>query len=190
MNHTAFFSLLLLAIMFKFHNAFAVVGKSLSPRFRSSSRKLSKLPVSTIDKFPLSPLDNFPASFNLFDLLNNFDVMPSLSTTSANQLKLDVKETDKAFEVTVDIPGVDKKDVNVSVKNQNLEITAHREEVREEEKDNYRRMERFSGQVYRSLRLPENVLADQIEAHSDNGVLHITVPKTEHKEDVKTIEIK
>ena len=105
-------------------------------------------------------------------------------------MKLDVKETDKAFEVTVDIPGVDKKDVNVSVKNQNLEISAHREEVREEEKDNYRRMERFSGEVFRSLRLPENVLADQIEAHSENGVLHITIPKTEHKEEVKMIEIK
>ncbi len=104
---------------------------------------------------------------------------------------MDISETDDAIEVTLDLPGVDPKDVDVSLNNGILSITAARETEDREEDKNFHRVERFRGRFVRRLALPHGVEDDRIEAHQDKGVLRIRVPKSpEAKATQKRIEIK
>ena len=106
---------------------------------------------------------------------------------------MDVSETDEAIEVTLDMPGVEPEDVDVSLDDGILSVTGTREtEEREEDKDkNFHRVERFRGRFVRRLALPHGVENDKIEAHQDKGVLKIRVPKSpEAKAAAKRIEVK
>jgi len=78
-----------------------------------------------------------------------------------------------------DIPGVDPNKIEVSAANGMLIIKGEREEEKKEEKKDYKRVERFWGSFYRQFDLPANVDTDKIEAKSKNGVLELTIPKTE-----------
>lgn len=115
---------------------------------------------------------------------------PFLTMDLANNMKSDVTETDKSYQVTVDIPGVDKDDVDLSYDKDVLSIKAKRDSSldRKDEKDNVIASERSYGEYVRNYRLP-NVDADEISAKSDNGVLTIDLPKAEKKETGHKIEI-
>jgi HSP20 family protein len=83
-----------------------------------------------------------------------------------------------AFEVVVDVPGVEKKDIHVSLgKDRTLTVTAERKGGSVEEGRNYRRMERYSGVVSRSIALSENIDSERVHADYKQGVLHIKLPK-------------
>ncbi len=90
---------------------------------------------------------------------------------------VDVAETDKEVVVKADLPGVDPKDVDISVADGSLVLRGHKKEEREENGKNFRRMERFEGEFYRELPLPAGVDADKISATSSKGVVTITFPK-------------
>lgn len=92
---------------------------------------------------------------------------------------VDIKETDTAFVITADIPGVDPKDIEVNMENGVLTIRGERKEEKEEEKEGYKRIERVRGTFYRRFSLPDTADADKISAKSKNGVLEITIPKQE-----------
>lgn len=95
---------------------------------------------------------------------------------------VDIREEDDQFIVRADIPGVDPKDIDISLENGMLTISGERKEEKEEEKEGYRRMERFSGQFFRRFSLPDTADADRVKAHSRKGVLELVIPKTrEHK---------
>lgn len=91
--------------------------------------------------------------------------------------KLDMSETDKEIRVKVDAPGVDPKQITISVEDTILTISGKREEKREEKGENFYRMEREVGSFQRSLELPTGTDTTKIEATSHAGVIDITIPK-------------
>ena len=102
---------------------------------------------------------------------------------------VDVTETAEAIVVKAEVPGMDAKDINISVTGDVLTIMGEKKSEREEKEENYQIVERSYGSFSRSLALPGAVKLDKIEAKYDKGVLTVTCPK---KEEVKpkAIEIK
>ena len=92
---------------------------------------------------------------------------------------VDIKEDEKAFTLMADIPGVNPDDIEVSMDKGMLTIKGERKSEKETEEENYKRVERQYGVFYRRFTLPETANADAIEAHSEHGVLKITIPKQE-----------
>ncbi len=92
---------------------------------------------------------------------------------------IDVSETDKAFQVSVEIPGVDEKDVEITLSDGILTIKGERKSETEKKGENYIRVERAYGTFRRALSLPSGVDEKKISAMSDKGVLRITLPKTQ-----------
>lgn len=90
---------------------------------------------------------------------------------------VDVLETDPEIVVKVDLPGVDPKDVDISMVGGSLVLKGERKEEREEKKKGYLRIERFVGQFYRELPLPPVVDPEKIVATSYKGVITVTIPK-------------
>lgn len=93
------------------------------------------------------------------------------------EMRMDVTEDDKAYRITVDVPGVKKEDIDVSVEGNQVTISAEikREQSRDNEKEIY--SERYSGKAYRSFSLPFEVDSAKSEARYDGGVLALTLPK-------------
>lgn len=105
--------------------------------------------------------------------------------------RLDVSETDTALEVVADLPGMDKKDINVSLDGDLLTIKGEKKEVKEKKEKHYHSIERRSGSFYRAVRLPAKVEEDKIEAVFKDGVLTLTLPKSkETGKKVAQIEVK
>lgn len=95
---------------------------------------------------------------------------------------VDIKEEDNRFLVKADIPGVEPKDVEVTMENGMLTIKGKRESEVKEDRDDYYRVERVSGEFYRRFTLPDSADPDKINAHYDKGVLEIEIGKGEtHK---------
>jgi HSP20 family protein len=90
---------------------------------------------------------------------------------------VDVEETDKEIMVKVDLPGVDPKDVQISVVNGILVVRGEKKEEKEEKEKNYHRVERFTGHFYREVPLPVGTDPDKIVATSNKGVISIAIPK-------------
>ncbi len=97
-------------------------------------------------------------------------------------------ETERAYDIEVDLPGLKKNDVEIRVEGNTMTIQGERKWERDEKKENIHRRERFFGRFYRSFILPENADANKIKAKFENGVLKIEIPKAE-KAVTKTIEI-
>ena len=91
---------------------------------------------------------------------------------------LDVAETDTSVVVKADLPGLEVKDLDVSIRGDLLTIKGEKKEEKEEKTKSYHRVERHYGSFERSVRLPATVKADRVNASFKNGVLHIELPKT------------
>ncbi|MCF8120538.1 MAG: Hsp20/alpha crystallin family protein [Deltaproteobacteria bacterium] len=104
---------------------------------------------------------------------------------------MDVSETDGNIQVKVDLPGMESKDIDVSVSGDLLTIRGEKEEKREEgeEEGQYYCQERYAGEFQRSIRLPEEVQSEKVDAEFKNGVLNITLPKSGEGK-TKKIEIR
>lgn len=90
----------------------------------------------------------------------------------------DLCETDKEYIVSVDLPGMEEKDIDVVYQKNTLTIRGSREEKTEESKKQYYRSERRSGSFQRSFALPDGIDESKIEADFKNGVLNVHLPKT------------
>ena len=90
---------------------------------------------------------------------------------------MDVKETDKEIVVEAELPGIDDKDISLSLQDGILTIKGEKKLERDEEKENHRMMERRHGSFQRSVRLPDTVDEDKVEASFNNGVLKVSLPK-------------
>ncbi|MFP4458157.1 MAG: Hsp20/alpha crystallin family protein [Candidatus Zixiibacteriota bacterium] len=93
--------------------------------------------------------------------------------------QVDIHENEDAIVFDIDIPGVKKEDIDVNVQDNILTISGHKEVERDEEKQNFHRIERFSGEYQRSFQLPKLVDTEKIKAKYNDGVLNINVPKRE-----------
>lgn len=103
---------------------------------------------------------------------------------------VDIRETDKAYEIDVEIPAIDISQVDVSVKDRVLTVSGERRDERSEgEGVKAHRVERFYGRFSRSFALPEDADEEAVSARAENGVLYLTVPKRE-KPQSRTIEVK
>jgi len=102
---------------------------------------------------------------------------------------VDVSETKDSFVVKAELPGLDAKDVNVSISGNMLIIKGEKKKEEEEKDEHHHCVERYYGSFQRTFRLPVNVKADKIEAAFEKGVLKVMLPKTEEAKK-KEIEIK
>jgi HSP20 family protein len=98
-------------------------------------------------------------------------------------------EDKDAFLLSLDLPGIDQKDVKISIDNHTLTISGTRRLEHEDKKENYQRVESFFGTFSRSFTLPATVATEKIEANAESGVLKIRLPKREESKP-RQIEIK
>jgi HSP20 family protein len=90
---------------------------------------------------------------------------------------VEVSEDKKAYEITAELPGVEEKDVNLSLQDDVLTLSGEKKSEHEEKKEGYHMSERSYGSFRRSFRLPDDVNADRISAKFDKGVMTITLPR-------------
>jgi HSP20 family protein len=111
--------------------------------------------------------------------------------TRATMPVVDVVESEKAYEITAELPGMDEKNIEVKVTDGGLTITGEKQEEKEEREKDYYLQERRYGSFERSFELPESVDANKIEASFKKGVLTVTLPKkAEAQKPAKKIEVK
>jgi HSP20 family protein len=105
--------------------------------------------------------------------------------------QVDVKETDQEIKVLAELPGLDEKEVEVSLSRDMLTISGEKKQETEDKGENYYRMECSYGSFKRSIPLTTEVEADKVEARFKNGVLTVTLPKTsEAQRQTKRITVK
>ncbi len=90
---------------------------------------------------------------------------------------VELRETDKEYQLMVDLPGINKEDVEIRIEDNLLTITGERKFERDEKKENIHFVERRYGRFTRSFTLPSNANPDKITAEFKDGVLHVTIPK-------------
>ena len=146
----------------------------------NTTRNPELLPISS--KAGLFSFDDFDHFFN--DFLSNIWPRlldwntPNLSPTSFP--RVDILDHDQSIEVQAALPGVKKEDVSVSIHHQTITIsTTSKEEKKEEEPGKYFRREISHGQFQRTLALPDNIDDEQAKASFKDGILTVTIPKTE-----------
>ena len=104
---------------------------------------------------------------------------------------VDVAETDTAYEITAELPGMEDKDVEVKLANGVLTIRGEKRDEKEEKQKDYYLRERSFGSFERSFQVPENIDTDKISAGFKKGVLTIILPKSaEAQKAEKKIEVK
>ena len=113
--------------------------------------------------------DFFNDGWNLSTITRNSNWLPSV----------DIRETDDAYTVTADLPGLKKKDVKIIVNDSILEISGERSYENKEDNGSYHRRERSYGSFHRSFHLPETVKEDKITASFKDGILTVEVHKEE-----------
>lgn len=124
-----------------------------------------------------------PKRIFLDDFFNDF--LPNVKETN---MKCDIYEKDNKYYIEMDLPGFDKKDINIDVDNEYLTITAAKEQNNNEENKNYIRKERTYSKTSRSFYIG-NVNNDEVKAEFKNGILKVIVPKKEEKITKRNIEI-
>ena len=120
-----------------------------------------------------------------------FDQKPSSPGIGAGAPAVSVAETNDTFEVTAELPGVDEKDINVSLDDNQLVISGEKKAESTKEEKDWHVQERSYGSFYRSMSLPFEPEDGAVDAHFDKGVLHLTIKKPAKAiKTTKTIDIK
>jgi HSP20 family protein len=102
---------------------------------------------------------------------------------------MDLAEHEDHFFVRMDLPGLDKGDVEIKLQDSELTVSGERKQEEEQKKDGYYHCERAYGKFERTLSLPNNVDVNKVEATFKNGLLEIRVPKSEEAK-TRQVEIK
>lgn len=127
---------------------------------------------------------------SFFGELPDFRTWAGGKDLAAFHPRMDVAETDKAITVTVELPGMDEKDVEVSLSQGVLSIRGEKKEEKRQEDARYHYVERRQGSFYREVALPPNVDTNKTHASFRKGVLTVTVPKSAKAEkDRKVIPV-
>ena len=112
------------------------------------------------------------------DIARLFGAPQTTATESGAWLPpVDIHEEESQFVLSVDLPGVDPKAVEITSDKGVLTIRGQREDTRREAREGYRRVERINGEFQRRFSLPESADVQSIQAKSSNGVLEVTNPK-------------
>lgn len=102
-----------------------------------------------------------------------------LNLTSSSVPSVNIIENPSDFKVELAAPGMERKDFKIEIDNNSLTISGEKKEEKKEDTENYRRREFSYNAFNRSFDLPENVIADKIDAKYENGILHLSLPKKE-----------
>ena len=136
--------------------------------------------------------DRFAGTFGMPSLSRMFDVMPRFETGfTLSMPPVDISENGTAFKMTAELPGMEEKDISVTLTGDTLLLKGEKKQEKETEEANYHLSERSWGSFERSFALPEYVDRDKITAEFAKGVLTVTLPKTEQaQKPQKHIEVK
>ena len=149
-----------------------------------ATRASVKAPQTPIPAHPHRTLrDEIDRLFDEFDGFGRWafprtSLGSALAARSALAPAVDIVETDKAFEVSVELPGLTEHDIQVDLINGDLRITGEKKEVRTEKDEGRYLSERRYGAFERRFTLPDGVDAEKIEAAFTNGVLTVTMAKS------------
>lgn len=127
---------------------------------------------------------------NLYDMVDDFFRDSSVFDRNLmmDTFKLDVKETDQAYGIEAELPGIAKEEVSLDLVENRLTISVNREEQKDEEKENYIHRERKTSSMSRSVCLRDADM-EKATAKLENGILEVRIPKIEAAEKKKRIEI-
>ncbi|MFQ5901521.1 MAG: Hsp20/alpha crystallin family protein [Thermodesulfobacteriota bacterium] len=141
------------------------------------SFRSKRLPVRHEEYSPFSLLDE--GMDRLFeDFFGGFYPAHFQIGDQAFDPKVNISETEKEFIVSAELPGIDEKDLDVSITRDTLTINGEKKEEDEEKGKNYYRTERSYGSFSKNISLPEEVDLDKTDARFKKGVLRVTLPKT------------
>jgi len=154
--------------------------------------------MSLIRWNPVHELDRWPSDFvgiqrDINRLFDNFfrsgNPVEETIATAYFAPAVDIAEKENEYVVKVELPGVEKEDVKISVESNILTIKGEKKQEKEEKNKNFHRVERSYGSFQRSFTLPSTVKNDKIDALFNSGILTITMPKSEESKP-KQIEVK
>ena len=152
-------------------------------------KKTRELAHVSEDNPLVSLRNNIDRVFDSF--FRGLDVDPVVMTTSLFHPNVDVADNGKEIKITVELPGMDEKDIDVSVTREALTIRGEKKDETEEKNASYHRMERIYGFFSRTIPLPVEVNVDAARADYKKGVLTINIPKTEKAlKEAKKIPVK
>jgi HSP20 family protein len=138
--------------------------------------------------------DQFAGPFRLPSMRRLFDLGSAIGPASAVEFStpaVDISEDEKAYKITAELPGLEAKDIAVSVSGDSLVLTGEKQQEKEEKDKNYHMIERAYGSFQRGFMLPQGINRDGITAELSKGVLTITLPKTaEAQQPTKKIDVK
>jgi len=138
--------------------------------------------------------DRFSSGFGMPSLRRMFDIEPAWRYESSFGFAapaIDVTEGDNAYTISAELPGLEAKDLDVSISGDMLVIKGEKQQQKEQKDKNYHMTERAYGSFQRAFALPQGVDRDKIAADLSKGVLTVTLPKTaEAQKPTKKIEIK
>lgn len=163
--------------------------RTLAPWFRKSlpiQRREEELPLYSLQR-------EINSLFN--DFFRGFEVTPwNVGTEEVfgdYAPRVDMHETEKEITISVELPGMEEKDVNITLAKDVLTISGEKKSEKTEDAKGHYRMERIYGSFRRSIGLPAEVDSNRCEASFKNGVLTVTLAKTaESQKTAKTIPIK
>jgi len=135
---------------------------------------------------PISPLfEPFPRFFS--PLWSDFDVFPETRMQESKlwSPRVDVYDSKDTLNIDVELPGMNKQDIKMKVKDGFLELSGERkmEKTEEDKARNFKRVERSYGSFFRRMKLPKGADVKQISANFDKGILKITIPQPQAKEE-------
>ncbi|MEQ8851848.1 Hsp20/alpha crystallin family protein [Gimesia sp.] len=147
-----------------------------SPELKGTAMRADQS-VPELSKFPgRAPFGNLRSELeNLLKLMSG----ERGDATAGFNAALDISETEDAVEVRMDVPGIEPDEIEVEVAGERLRITGERKAEKEETGKTWHRVERSVGSFARSIQLPCEVESEHIEAHCDQGVLTIMLPKSQ-----------
>jgi HSP20 family protein len=136
---------------------------------------------------PFEEIRKTQESLNL--LFEDFMPMKKWGNGNVFTPAIDIKEEENKLLITTDLPGINKEDIEINLKEDMLEISAKTGKEKETEEEGYIRKEREHTHFYRAVRLPSSVKEEGSTAKIENGVLTITLPKMKLEEPAKKIQI-
>jgi HSP20 family protein len=153
--------------------------------------------MSLIRWNPARELATFPSELfgiqremnRMFDNVFRFDTRDDDAAFTAWTPAVDIAEHEDEYVVKVELPGVNKEDVKITLESNILTIRGEKKQEKETKKENYQRIERSYGSFQRSFTLPTTVKSEKIDAVYKDGILQIALPKAEEAKP-KQIEVK
>lgn len=110
--------------------------------------------------------------------------------TKGLTIPVDIKEFDNEYKVRVEVPGIKKENIEVDLNKSYIKITAKKEEEKEEKDKKYHKTEFAYGNYSRTIYFPSEINISESDAHLENGVLRLDLPKLKTEEETKRLEVK